>query len=55
MGPWFGVIAGGTEFNFKHRLAHTKINAKQRDKKGFITTSAFYGFVFDTSNMVTNR
>ena len=23
----------GATFNFKHRMAHTKVNAKQRDKK----------------------
>ena len=44
MGPWFGVIAGGTGFNFKHRNVRTKINAKQRDK-GFTTTSLLH-FIF---------
>ena len=68
MGPWFGVIAGGTgtatkkevafdnfnlhsnacpasahedaaTLNFKHRMTRTKINPKQADKKGFITTT----------------
>ena len=30
MEPWFGVIAGGTGFNLKHRMARTNINAKKR-------------------------
>ena len=38
MGPWFGVIAGGTEFNFKHGMARNK-NKRKRDKKDFGTTT----------------